>query len=166
MILGRVQSVFRARGATFDERRALRGLEGLGCGWFVVAAAAMEAGFACAPAGVAEGFVEGAVVAEGRVGDDARDDQFGFGLEGLVGAVALGDGVRSLRIEVFESPTRVERRRRHGLELRERHPAETLVGSQRAPGVSHLVDLLFHVSRTGRHVRFPFCAPEGACWGL
>src|SRR5689334_20293098 len=64
---------------------------GLGCGWFVVAAA-VEPRLAFTLAGVAEGFVEGAVVAERRVGEDARDDPFGLGLEGFVGAVAFGGG--------------------------------------------------------------------------
>src|SRR5215212_4818938 len=60
-----------------------------------------EAGFAFAGACVAEGFVEGAVGAFGGVCEDACDDEFGFGVEGIVGGVAFDDGVGALRVEFF-----------------------------------------------------------------
>lgn len=140
------------------------GLEGLG-GWWFGGAGAVEAGFVFALAGVAEGFVEGAVGAFGGVGEDAGDDLFGFGVEGPVGAVAVGDGLRPFVVEFVDAPARAQRRLGDGLELRERHPAERLVGRERAPGVEHPLDLLFRGLRAGRHVRLPFCAPQGRTVG-
>src|SRR2546423_12827735 len=119
-----------------------------GC-WF---AFACEARFVFALACVAEGFVERAVGAEVWVCEYARDDEFGLVCDGVVGCVALCDGLRALVVEVFDVLARGARARDERLVLRQRHPAESLVGRERPPGVQHPLHPLFNKFWTPWHV--------------
>ena len=118
----------------------------------------MEARFAVALARVAEGFVERAVGAFGRVCEDARDDELRLVVEGFVGALAFGADLRPLVVEVVYATPRVQSGRGHGLELRERHSAERLLGRERPPSVQHPCYLLLGSFRTRRHVGSFLCA--------
>jgi hypothetical protein len=123
-------------------------------------ALARESRAAVALAGVAEGLVEGAVGSLGRVGEDARDDELGFRRERFVGVVARGDLLTELVFEFFDALARGACGGGCRLELRYRHPAEGLVGRERAPRVDHSIHLLFSVFGTWHGKESFLCAGE------
>src|SRR5215204_1999252 len=121
-------------------------------------ALARQTRLALALACVAEGFVERAVGAFGRVGEDAGDDELRPGVEGGVGALALGDGLRDVILVVLDAQADVARGLGRLLKLGQTRPAEALLRRNRAPRVEHPLNLLLETLGT-RHVCRPFlCA--------
>src|SRR5437016_1682169 len=128
-------------------------------------ASACQAALAHALACVAEGFVERAVEAVGRVCQHACYDESGLSRESIVGGLAPGDGLCQLVVEVFDALASGPRRRYNRLVLCQRHPAESLVGRERPPGVQNPLHSLLVVFRTRRHLNLlSVRARRTVCW--